>query len=191
MSAIDEGLVAAASAGDATATSALLEQLWPDAYRIAWSIAGERTAAEDAAQEACARVLRSLAGLRDAASLRPWFYRIVVNETKTRLRRSARAPSDTVDDLPAESGVSREEHLDLARALRALDPALRTVVVLYYYAGLNSAAIAQAVETTAVTVRWRLLVARRRLRAALADGAPSRFHATRTGEYVDEPQAVR
>src|SRR5580704_11829993 len=90
MSAIDEGLIAAACAGDATATATLLERLWPDAYRIAWSIAGERTAAEDAAQEACARVLRGLPGLREAASFRPWFYRIVVNEAKTKVRRTVR-----------------------------------------------------------------------------------------------------
>jgi RNA polymerase sigma-70 factor (ECF subfamily) len=184
-------LAAAAAGGDPSATAALLESVWPDAFRIAWSILGERTSAEDAAQEACARVLTSIASLRDPESFAAWFYRIVVNESRQRIRGAARnAP--LVEDVRVDEAFSLEDHLDLRRALQALDPALRAVVVLRYYAGLNSTQIATVVGASSMTVRWRLFIARRRLQRSL--GAQIQSHnaqTNRTGELTDEPQAVR
>ncbi len=43
----------------------LVRALWPNAYRIAWSILGERGAAEDAAQAACAAICTKLPNLSD------------------------------------------------------------------------------------------------------------------------------
>jgi RNA polymerase sigma-70 factor (ECF subfamily) len=170
-----DALAAAAAAGDAQATAALLQTVWPDAFRIAWSVLGERGAAEDAAQEACARVLTAIGTLRDVARFRPWFYRLVVNEAKSRLRNAARAVQQF--EPRAVEIVTREEHIDLARALTALNPELRACVVLHYYAGLNGAQIAKVVNATPMAVRWRLFSARRRLRALLGNtAAPQHAH---------------
>jgi RNA polymerase sigma factor (sigma-70 family) len=184
-------LAAAAAAGDAAATSELLERVWPDAFRVAWSILGERGAAEDVAQEACARLLTSIERLRNPERFSAWFYRIVVNESKRRRCRTARdAPLD--ERLGSDDLVSHEDRLDLRRALQALDPALRVAVVLHYYLGLNSVEIAKVVGASSMAVRWRLFVARRRLRPLLgAEVAPPSTSRNETGAYTDEPQAVR
>ena len=184
-------LAAAAAGGDAAATAELLRSVWPDAFRVAWSIIGERTAAEDVAQEACARVLLSIATLRNPNSFPAWFYRIVVNESKARLRSAARTASMNEKTF-VERGVAQEDRLDLQRAMRALDPPLRTVVVLRYYLGFNGVEIAKIVGASSMTVRWRLFIARRRLRRFLEarpSSQDSQMH--RTGEYTDEPQAAR
>jgi RNA polymerase sigma factor (sigma-70 family) len=166
--------VNAARAGDAEATAELLRLIWPDAYRIAWSILQNREAAEDAAQDACARVLSALEGLRKSERFAPWFYRIVVNESRRRLRSVAR-------ELSLESGLRREHEtapdneaapasrIDLRRALASLEPDLRLAVVMRYYFGLSSTEIARIVSASPVTVRWRLMIARRRLRTLLEE----------------------
>ncbi len=97
-------LAAAAAGGSTPATSDLLERVWPDAYRIAWSVLGERTAAEDAAQEACARLWASIGTLRRPDAFVGWFYRIVVNEAKRRrrtLRRTASLDATAATDAGA------------------------------------------------------------------------------------------
>src|SRR5579872_308066 len=96
----------------------LLERLWPDAYRIAYSVLRDHAAAEDAAQEACAALLRSLHTLRDERALRTWFYRVVVNESRTiaRCRHDELSPLDAqklavdppgIDDLDLRHAIER------------------------------------------------------------------------------------
>ncbi|MBV9103387.1 MAG: sigma-70 family RNA polymerase sigma factor [Candidatus Eremiobacteraeota bacterium] len=185
-------LAAAAAAGDATAVNDLLEKVWPDAFRIAWSVLGERTAAEDAAQEACARTLTAIGSLRTPEAFPAWFYRIVVNEANRRrrtLRNAAAAAEEPRDTVEA---VGNEERIDLERALHALEPPLRVVIVLRYYLRLSGKEIATIVGASAMTVRWRLFVARRRLRATLSEPTTSpRISMHNNGAYADEPQAVR
>jgi RNA polymerase sigma factor (sigma-70 family) len=181
-------LVRAAIGGDASATADILRLVWPDAFRIAWSVLGDRTVAEDAAQEACARILTAIATLRQPERFEAWFYRIVVNEARQQQRITSRETA--LEDGTADAGFAAEERIDLTRAIGELDPPLRTVVILHYYYALNSFEIARVVGAAPVTVRWRLHVARRRLRTALA-GAPINSYVRAKGEYSDEPQAAR
>jgi RNA polymerase sigma-70 factor, ECF subfamily len=149
---------------------------WPAAYRIARSVLSSDAAAEDAAQEACAHAVAALGTLRDPASFAPWFYRIVVNEARQGHRRMVR-------ELPLEASLgnripsrpdefsSRDDRIDVRRAIDALEPALRATIVLRYYFGMSSAEIGRILSTSPVTARWRLMVAHRKLRVLL-DPAP-------------------
>ncbi len=73
---VNQNLVDESRAGSVDALERLLESVWPDAYRIAYSIVRDSAAAEDAAQESCAAVYRSIATLRSAGAFRVWFYRV-------------------------------------------------------------------------------------------------------------------
>ncbi|HTV92673.1 MAG TPA: RNA polymerase sigma factor [Verrucomicrobiae bacterium] len=145
----------------------LLIQTWPDAYRIAFGILHDRGLAEDAAQEACALVARKIAALKDASAFRAWLYRIVVNCAISLGRR--RHPTDALD-AAGERGITTDpaERLDLYNALAALPLRQRAAVLLHYYAGLNSAEIADACGFPPGSVRFQLMLARRALRKALA-----------------------
>ncbi len=100
----NDGLVARACAGDDAAAADLICTVWPDAYRIAWSLVRNRSAAEDAAQEACARAWRGLKLLRRPERFAVWFYRIVVNEARRTQRPMLRdEPVET--RRPARRGV--------------------------------------------------------------------------------------
>lgn len=163
---INQTCLASALGGDRAAAAALIESLWPDAYRIAWAALRDRNAAEDAAQEACARAWSALGSVRNSNRFPVWFYRIVVNECR-RSRRNVRNDVRLVDYQPV-SGESREaERIDVRRAIDALSAPLRLVVVLRYYYDLTSVEIAAIVGASPITVRWRLMVAHRRLRDVL------------------------
>jgi RNA polymerase sigma-70 factor (ECF subfamily) len=146
--------------------------------RLARSVVQDGAAAEDAAQSACARAFASLDTLRDPDRFEAWFYRIVLNEARQRLRRTAReVPLETASD--ERPGAWRDEvdalveRIDLRQAIEALEPGLRAAIVLRYDFGMSSEEIGRVLSTTAVTARWRLMRAHKKLRALLAPTAAS------------------
>jgi RNA polymerase sigma-70 factor, ECF subfamily len=170
-------LVQAAQSGDTDRLHRLVETIWPDAFRIAMSVLHDRALAEDAAQEACARVLVSLRDLRDAHAFRTWFYRLVVNAAIQETRRRDRPPPVVAEadedrdaaepDERAPPALPLEDAVDLRRAVADLDPIYRVPLVLRYYDDLSSREIGAILGLPAGTVRFRLSVARERLKAAI------------------------
>lgn len=182
-----EELAARAAAGDGNAAADFVRQFWPDAYRIAFATLHNREAAQDTAQEACARAWSGFSRLRDTSRARVWFYRIVANESKRTAQRSARDRFSALDaateknfitvDVAHESG----ERVDLRAAIASLDESLRLTILLRYYFDLTNAEAARVLGILPVTVRWRLMVAHRRLREILLarDVSPSLLTSSR------------
>ena len=159
-------LVEAARTGGRDEIEPLLRTVWPDAYRLARSILGEDQPAEDAAQEACIIVYRTIASLRSSAAFRTWFYRIVVREAAALKRRRTRTePAPYISAVPNDHTAA----IDVWRALSTLSHALREVVVLRYFEDLSSPEIASVLSIPQGTVRFRLMIARQRLRPLLND----------------------
>jgi RNA polymerase sigma-70 factor (ECF subfamily) len=145
----------------------LIAAVWPEAYRIAFAILRDAGLAEDAAQEACATVARSLQTLRDAAFFGSWSYKIIVNEALTTARR--RPPTEALSAARDRIvNFDCSDALDLYNALAALPLEQRGAILLHYYAGLNSGEIAEATGIASSTVRFHLMLARRALRKALS-----------------------
>jgi RNA polymerase sigma-70 factor (ECF subfamily) len=159
-------LVDAARTGGRDEIEMLLRTVWPDAYRLARAMLGDDQPAQDAAQEACIIVYRTIASLRTSAAFRTWFYRIVVREAaELKRRRSRTAP---VPDAPA-SAPDQTASIDIWRALSGLGHKLREVVVLRYFEDLSSPEIAKVLGVPEGTVRFRLMIARQRLRPILGN----------------------
>lgn len=145
----------------------LMAAVWPEAYRIAFSILRDSGLAEDAAQEACAAIARALPSLKDTRVFRAWSYKIIVNHAITMARRRPR--TQTLDMLDGHGiHFDHSDALDLYKALAALPPAQRAAVLLHYYAGLNSGEIAAATGLPSSTIRFHLMLARRTLRKELS-----------------------
>ncbi len=145
----------------------LIVAVWPEAYRIAFSILRDAGLAEDAAQDACAAISRSLPALKSAERFRAWAYRIITNSAMSAARRRPRVASlDLLRERATENDATTT--IDLAMALAALPLSQRAAIVLHYYAGLTSAEIAAACGLPAPTVRFNLMLARRALLRALS-----------------------
>ncbi len=166
MNPVPAGLVDAARRGGREEIELLLRAVWPDAYRLARAILGADQPAEDAAQEACIVVYRTIASLRSADAFRTWFYRIVVREAAEIKRRRSRTQEIAETSAPAADETAV---VDVWRALSCLTPKLREVVVLRYFEDLTSREIAAVLGIPDGTVRFRLMVAKQRLRPLLDD----------------------
>ena len=161
--------VRAARDGDRAALDRLLTALWPRAFRLAAGITQHAATAEDAAQDALVLVATRLPRLRDPAAYPAWSTRIAVNAGTSALRRHA--SNAVLHDDRAAPGFENAlaERLDILRALGTLPLWLRVPLVLRYVDDRSSREIGLALGAPAATIRFRLMLGRRRLAAALRD----------------------
>lgn len=144
----------------------------PALYRMAWRLVGEGQA-EDMVQETWCRAAARMAEFKWRSTLRTWLTGILVRCC----RESWRAHADVVA-LPVET-VSEEPEvetgsyptLDVERALSALSPGFREVLVLHDIEGFTHAEIARALGIVPGTSKSQLARARRALRQRLETSA--------------------
>ena len=174
----DRELVYLARRGDERAFDALFYRYRDGIYRLSLAITKDPQAAEEIVVDTFARAYRALARLEPDDTLRPWLYRVAINESYDR-RPRAGAASSSLDDRAEELAASDErspsalaEREEVRRivlgALDSLDQKHRTVVVLHYLGELNLAEIAVVVGSPVGTVKSRLFYALRRLRTHLS-----------------------
>jgi RNA polymerase sigma-70 factor (ECF subfamily) len=145
------------------------------AYRLAWAILGDDEDAQDATQDALTTAWQRRSSLRDPENLEAWLSRILINKCRDRLRSRSRgrervrsielATLPSVDD-GSQSAAVRDE---LGRAIEALNPDQRIVVVLRFWADLTVDAIADRLSVPSGTVKSRLNHSLNTLRSTLED----------------------
>lgn len=144
-----------------------LERVLDPAFRLAMTMLSDRTAAEDAVQEAALKAWRAQGRFRPDAPFKPWFLAIVANECRsarrTRWWRVLRLPDLRVD-RPA-GGL--EDRVDLDAALDRLAPHHLLVLSLYYHLDLPVDQVAQVLGCSEGAVRQRLHRALAALRPGL------------------------
>lgn len=188
----EAALVAAAKEGDREAFNRLVTHYQSLAYNVAYRIVGDREAAADATQDAFLSAYRALSRFR-GGSFRSWLLRIVTNACYDQLRAKKRRPTTsldadpdldwdewTVDDGELPEGYAERQDLGrvIQRALDALPPEQRTVVVLSDIQGLSYNEIADSLGVSMGTVKSRLNRGRRKMRDLLQGNAellPSRY----------------
>jgi RNA polymerase sigma factor (sigma-70 family) len=162
------------------------------AYSLAFWLMRDRADAEDVVQDAYIRALRGFAGFRGDA-MRPWLLAIVRNVAWRALAVRRRATNNVIpiEAAFAQSGEADREPLDIAsdepsaearlieagdrtllnRALDAMTPLFREVLVLREIEDLSYAEIATVLGVPQGTVMSRLSRARAELRLRYKDVA--------------------
>src|ERR1700737_4329584 len=113
-------LMVSAAAGDADSFAVLIQPLLDPAFRLAAVMLADRSAAEDAVQEASIKAWRKLRQLRgDVGSLRSWFLSIVANECRMTRRQRWWSVLKLADPEPSQAAddPSDDTHSDLQTAL--------------------------------------------------------------------------
>ena len=181
-------LVASAREGDRAAFDELVRRTYVDTYTLAMRLTANEEDARDVVQESYLRAWKGIKRFRGDAQFSTWMYRITANAAATLVqkRRRRRVESlDTVDEpidtsiegqpeAAAESAIGLE---DLARAVAALPPKLRSTVVLKDVYGLSHEAIAEDLGISVAAAKVRLHRGRKRLRDVLFEEGGRSAHA--------------
>ena len=156
----ERALVRAARSGSAEAVEALFRHHWPRAHGAAYLIVQDASAAEDIAQEAFLAAVRALDRFDRSRPFGPWLHRIVVNRALDWLRsRSLRrevSGEGSPEPRAADEAQTAELGPSVLRALAALPPDRRAVIVLRHLLEYSPGEIAALLDLPRGTVNSRL-----------------------------------
>jgi RNA polymerase sigma-70 factor (ECF subfamily) len=181
---IDERqLIQRCIAGDASAFEPLVEKYRQRVWRLAYQVLHDREEAWDVAQEAFVRAFHSLPSFRGQSAFYTWLFRITVNVATDRHRQrgaQARAfgPERVTEEewarttpdpggAPDQQATRAEQRDRIRRALDALPPKARAIIMLSDVEGLSYREIAEVLNCPIGTVMSRLHNARKRLKGLL------------------------
>jgi RNA polymerase sigma-70 factor (ECF subfamily) len=171
----DVVLAVRAQDGDRAALAALVERHEPRVRRLAGYLLNDPQDAEDAAQEALAKVLTRIDQFRGEARFATWLYSLVTNTCRDlgeRQRRRQHQALETAPEVasslgPHDLACQREQRAELARELEGLSNDQRHVMVMKDVLALSYEEIAEVLEMPVGTVKCHAHRGRARMRRAL------------------------
>src|SRR6266487_2994102 len=160
-------LVDAARRGDRAAFDELVRRTYVDTYTLAVRLTANEEDARDVVQESYLRAWKGIGKFRGDAQFSTWMYRITANAAATLVQKRRRRRAEPLDAQPEAATESSVRMAELARAVQALPPKLRAIVVLKDVYGLPHEAIAEELGISVAAAKVRLHRGRKRLRDAL------------------------
>ncbi|MGN6380423.1 MAG: RNA polymerase sigma factor [Gaiellales bacterium] len=171
----DPDVLRRARRGDERAFALIVRQYETPLYNYVLRVlCGDRALAEDMCQEVFMRVYQALPSFDHRCQFSTWLFQVakhrVVDELRARERRG-KAPLE-LDAVPqlhmAVAPTESVESMDAVwRAIGHLNLDLKMALLLRDVVGLSYAEIADALETTLTTVKWRIYKARETVVAEL------------------------
>ena len=171
----DPGVLRKAQRGDERAFSLILRAYETPVFNyVLRLVGGNRSLAEDLTQEVFLRVYQGLPNFSLRSKFTTWLFQVTKNRVLDELRASERRPRSVValDDIaPLEvldAPIERLEEIDaLWRAIEDLSTDLKMALLLRDVVGLSYTEIADSLEITLATVKWRIYKAREEVQLAL------------------------
>jgi RNA polymerase sigma-70 factor (ECF subfamily) len=171
----DIGVLRRAQRGDERAFSLILRAYETPVYNYVLRIVNDRALAEDLTQEIFLRVYQGLPKFSLRSRFTTWMFQVAKNRVLDELRANERRPRSVanIDDVaPLEAldaPMERVEAIDAVwRAVQELNVDLKMALLLRDVVGLSYTEIADALEVTLATVKWRIYKAREDVQLALA-----------------------
>lgn len=176
-------LIARAQAQDDAAFDQIMRLHADRIYNYVRRMVGNPQDAEDITQEVFIRAYQGLSQFDGRSSLSTWLFRIATNLCIDHKRRQSRRVQtipyhhdeadeeegdwefpDTAQPSALEQLLTKELQEVVERAIEALSPKLKTVLLLYDVEGLSYEQIAEALGIPTGTVKSRLFAAREQIR---------------------------
>ena len=171
----DPGVLRKAQRGDERAFSIIVRAYQVPVFNYVLRLVGDRALAEDLTQEVFLRVFQGLPRFSLRSKFTTWLFQVTKNRVLDELRAVERRPRAVVelDDAPSlevlDAPFERIEAIDAVwRAVERLNPDLKSALLLRDVVGLSYSEIADSLEITLATVKWRIYKAREDVQLALA-----------------------
>src|SRR5215216_6007058 len=171
----DLGVLRKAQRGDERAFTLIVRTYEGPVFNYVLRLVGDRSLAEDLTQEVFLRVFQGLPKFSLRSKFTTWLFQVTKNRVLDELRASERRPrlSVALEDAPplevVDAPLERVEAMDAVwRSVAGLTPDLKMALLLRDIVGLSYTEIADSLEITLATVKWRIYKAREEVQLALA-----------------------
>ena len=164
----DPGVLRKAQRGDERAFTLIVRAYETPVYNyVVRLIGGDRALAEDLTQEVFLRVFQGLPKFSLRSKFTTWLFQVTKNRVLDELRANERRPrfSVALDDIAplevVDTPLENVEAMDAVwRSVGNLTPDLKMALLLRDVVGLSYTEIADSLEITLATVKWRIYKAR-------------------------------
>jgi len=155
---------------DKSTFDAYYEAYADSALRTAAAILRDDAAAADVVQETFLRVYLNMHKFDDEKKFAPWFYKILVNESKRTFAK--RDDVLNIDECrePASYDAAADEYTELYEAMAKLDDKYRLVLILKYLNGCSDKQTAKILNLNLTTAKARIKRGKEKLRSMIAEG---------------------
>jgi RNA polymerase sigma-70 factor, ECF subfamily len=171
----DFGVLRKAQRGDERAFSLIVRAYEVPVFNYVMRLVGDRSLAEDLTQEVFLRVYQGLPSFSLRSRFTTWLFQVTKNRVLDELRAFERRPRAVVaiEDIPpleaVDAPLEQVEEMDAVwRAVQELNVDLKMALLLRDVVGLSYNEIADSLEITLATVKWRIYKAREDVQLALA-----------------------
>jgi RNA polymerase sigma-70 factor (ECF subfamily) len=171
----DPDVLRRAQKGDREAFTQIVRTYETPIHNYILRLTGDRTLAEDLTQEVFVRVFNGLPKFSLRCKFTTWLFQVTKNRVLDELRARERRPGANVcfDDIPPietfDQPMERLETIEaIWRAVQDLNPDLKMALLLRDVVGLAYTEIADTLEITLSTVKWRIFKAREEVQLSLA-----------------------
>jgi RNA polymerase sigma-70 factor (ECF subfamily) len=170
----DFGVLRKAQRGDERAFSLIVRAYEVPVFNYVLRLVGDRSLAEDLTQEVFLRVYQGLPSFSLRSRFTTWLFQVTKNRVLDELRAFERRPRAVVaiEDIPPleaiDAPLEQVEEMDAVwRAIHELNVDLKMALLLRDVVGLSYNEIADSLEITLATVKWRIYKAREEVQLAL------------------------
>jgi RNA polymerase sigma-70 factor (ECF subfamily) len=170
----DPEILRRAQRGDEQAFAVILRTYETPVHNYVFRLTGDASLAEDLTQEVFVRVYHALPRFSLRCKFTTWLFQVTKNRVLDELRARERRPQSacSLEDVPnlasvEASGEDGETVEAIWRAVQELNPDLKMALLLRDIVGLPYVEIADALEVTLATVKWRIFKAREEVQRAL------------------------
>lgn len=135
-------------------------------YRVAYSYMRNKEDALDVVQNAVCKALEHYDTLQNQKAVKTWFYRILVNESCTMLRKEKKETplEDGMMDVLVYIESAYDKDQQVFEMVMQLPQTQKTVILLHYYEDMTLREIAEITSTNINTVKSRLYSALAKLK---------------------------
>ena len=171
----DATLISRALGGENSAFGALVERHFGAAYASAYAVLGNRSDAEELAQETFVQAFQKLGKLREPGAFVGWIWRIAHDLALKHIRKHGRmkvvseVPEGEHPEAPDSPMMASEERAKLARALKSLPEEMREAVLMKYWQELDYEEMSRRSGISEEALYQRVCRGLKRLREVLSE----------------------
>lgn len=134
-------------------------------YKLAYRYMKNESDALDAVQESAYKAILRSASIKQADYVSTWIYRIVINTCLDMIKKNSREITD--ENLPEASACDTSKDFDLEKAIDALEPLEKTIIVLRFFEELKLEQIAEITGENLNTIKTKLYRTLKKLRITI------------------------
>lgn len=169
----EKELVLASQRGSRQAYGLLVERYSRQVFGICFGVLGNAADAEDATQDTLVKGFQGIGTCRNGSSFGAWLGTVARNLCLDLVRQKKRHKEWVQEQVPVNSLPPGSKSLDLEAGLARLPIDLRLPLLMFYFDGQNSRAIAEKLKLSHTTVCQRIKEARQELHRLLTEGGYS------------------